>query len=514
MKPMSPALPFVVLGLATSGCGARVLVDGAGGDTGGGGAGGTITTTTTTTETPCFCATNADCPTGTACADCQCIFCAEGFADCDGIEANGCEAAAGTCICSPGEVSSCYDGPAGTEGFGVCKAGLAACAGGTAWGPCEGQLVPSAETCDGLDGDCDGHDDTWDPDGDGWTACDGDCCETTACAPASEQVNPGAMEYPGNGVDDDCNPATPDGAPFPDCGGPALQAPTSALDLVEAMDLCVFTSETPPSPKEKTWGVISAALTLADGSTEVAPADVQAGVLADYGQAVVPEHGTTMAAISSGTARDEGDPGFVHPQNGYAGGQFGNFVAGTQSPVPADFLAANFDQVPSGCYVCKDLCAMAFDSVALKLRIRTPTNTDALQLRANFFSAEYPESVCTEFNDFFVALLDSQHPEIPADKNIAHASLSVNTALFASCAYPSCSLGSAELAGTGMGGWDGTLVDGGATSWTVVDAPIVPGETIELRLVIWDATDGNVDSLVLLDRFRFRVIGQAPPPSP
>lgn len=38
---------------------------------------------------------------------------------------------------------------------GVCKAGVQKCAAG-AWGPCDGEIAPSAEVCDGVDNDCDG----------------------------------------------------------------------------------------------------------------------------------------------------------------------------------------------------------------------------------------------------------------------------------------------------------------------------------------------------------------------
>ena len=55
---------------------------------------------------------------------------------------------------------SCYTGPPGTAGVGICKAGLATCAFG-APGTCVGQVVPRAEVCgDTLDSDCDGLDDT------------------------------------------------------------------------------------------------------------------------------------------------------------------------------------------------------------------------------------------------------------------------------------------------------------------------------------------------------------------
>ncbi len=50
---------------------------------------------------------------------------------------------------------TCFDGPAGSVGVGVCRAGTQACLAG-AWGPCATQVVPGAEACNGLDDDCDG----------------------------------------------------------------------------------------------------------------------------------------------------------------------------------------------------------------------------------------------------------------------------------------------------------------------------------------------------------------------
>jgi len=51
--------------------------------------------------------------------------------------------------------AACYTGPVGTVGKGVCILGKKTCLGG-AWGSCQGQVLPSAESCNGLDDDCDG----------------------------------------------------------------------------------------------------------------------------------------------------------------------------------------------------------------------------------------------------------------------------------------------------------------------------------------------------------------------
>lgn len=50
---------------------------------------------------------------------------------------------------------SCYTGPAGTSGRGVCRAGTQTCAAG-AWRACTGQTLPRAEACNRADDDCDG----------------------------------------------------------------------------------------------------------------------------------------------------------------------------------------------------------------------------------------------------------------------------------------------------------------------------------------------------------------------
>lgn len=59
--------------------------------------------------------------------------------------------------CVPGDTDSCYDGPLGTAGIGICATGARTCTGARVWGPCLGQITPLAETCKTeLDEDCDG----------------------------------------------------------------------------------------------------------------------------------------------------------------------------------------------------------------------------------------------------------------------------------------------------------------------------------------------------------------------
>ncbi len=73
--------------------------------------------------------------------------------DCDGQVDEG-------CACTLGAERPCYGGSKGTSGRGVCRAGTQRCqprlAGGSAWGACEGEVLPQAETCNGADDNCDG----------------------------------------------------------------------------------------------------------------------------------------------------------------------------------------------------------------------------------------------------------------------------------------------------------------------------------------------------------------------
>ncbi len=61
--------------------------------------------------------------------------------------------------CSPGSTRSCYQGPAGSEQLGICRAGSQQChPSGYGWGVCEDQVLPSAEDCSTkADENCDGH---------------------------------------------------------------------------------------------------------------------------------------------------------------------------------------------------------------------------------------------------------------------------------------------------------------------------------------------------------------------
>jgi putative metal-binding protein len=129
--------------------------------------------------------------------------------DCDGQTDEGCE-------CGADEARPCYGGPPGTEAVGPCAAGVQRCEAGR-WGACAGATLPAEEWCNGVDDDCDAEVDEAAPDADvacgtglpgacgiGITRCvEGQLLCVQAAAPSADLCN---------GVDDDCDPETPDGS--------------------------------------------------------------------------------------------------------------------------------------------------------------------------------------------------------------------------------------------------------------------------------------------------------------
>ncbi|MBU1382068.1 SUMF1/EgtB/PvdO family nonheme iron enzyme [Myxococcota bacterium] len=103
-----------------------------------------------------------------------------------------------------GLTQSCYSGPSGTAGNGVCITGTQTCSAGN-WGSCAGEVTPSPEVCNNADDDCNGLVDDM-----GSISCGlGICAKTVpycisgtlqTCDPFAEAVTETC-----NGQDDDCD---------------------------------------------------------------------------------------------------------------------------------------------------------------------------------------------------------------------------------------------------------------------------------------------------------------------
>jgi hypothetical protein len=423
--------------------------------------------------------------------------------------------------CVPGTVEECYTGPSGTEGVGTCVGGTRVCLGDETWGACTGEVTPRAEVCiNGLDENCSGQaDENLDRDGDGFLTCDGDCCDGDQC-PDPELVNPGAFESPGNEIDDDCDGII-DNADIV-CDQTLVSNSGDAMNYARAIDLC----ETSTSASRR-WGVTSAKLSLTSGN--LWPNEKSRAIRRNFGINNPPRAGESLAMISTGHAADVDDTS--PPYSTFRGTDMETF-----SLFPDDFIDAHGGTLPNAAGCPAPFNGLANDVVMLTLKIRTPTNAQSFSMSVNFFSAEYPEYVCTTFNDFFVVLLDSAFvgtPANPTDKNLAlytdadgnqypvGVNLAFNnTGLFRDCQNgpSSCMIGgtpfdhtactgATTLVGTGMDdptiACDANTLVGGGTGWLKISGNVLGGEEITLRIAIWDTSDHLLDSLVLLDNFRW-----------
>jgi hypothetical protein len=331
---------------------------------------------------------------------------------------------------------------------------------------------------------CDGVDPNIDNDGDGWTGAAGDCNDCTA------QMNPGAQDYPGNNIDEDCNDAKDDNPTACDQG--LAVGSNDPIDAAKAIGLCKM-------QQGASWGVIKAEYVTADGTplSSYDPQGTGHGILPDFGPNVHPQEGANMLALSSGTARRPNDPGYDD-----VGGHDKGYTTGAPPGYPKESPAC--PNVTTG---------EPHDSAGFRVQIQTPTNAKSLKFNLDFYTFEFPNFICSEYNDFFVAMLTPK-PAAQPDGNISFDengnTISVNAGFLAACTPQTasnnqpfaCPLGPSQLSGTGFD--QGT--NSAATGWLETAAPIEqPGQNITLHFAIWDSGDGVLDSTVLIDNFAFDV---------
>lgn len=330
-------------------------------------------------------------------------------------------------------------------------------------------------------------DEDWDHDG--WAIAQGDCND---CDPST---NPGAFDVAGSGSDEDCSGGVDDepGA----CDGSLDPAANEADDGARALGLCRFVEEFPSNPRARRWGVLSARWRLADGTDGMHYASH--GVLPDFGPHVHPQEGSALLALSTGTARRPGDLAFQPP----AASDMETSCAAPEG-WPKSSTACPSPLAPS---------SIANDSASLELRVRAPTNARSVSFRFSFYTAEFPAWVCNQYDDFFVALLGrAQEPESNVSFDGAGNPISVNGAFLEVCSPQvaggkpyGCLLGNAELVGTGFEASDDEPRGHAATGWLETTAPVIGGETISLRLMVWDGGDHLRSSTVLIDGLRWDV---------
>lgn len=369
---------------------------------------------------------------------------------------------------------------------------------------------------------------TVDDDKDGYTEDQGDCND---CDP---YANPNAAEVeaeaePGKPVpepaDEDCDGLVdlndPDLQP---CDGSLTLDSESPMDAVAAIGLCDKDKNGNPKFVQKaTW-------VLADGlppgpSVDMAQFHLGHGLLDHFGDNDLPREGKRMLALSSGTARNTDEPGFFSR----------NFNKAYSSNPPLTFNGES--PACPGVVVPK---SSVQDAAGLEIELVPPSNALSLEFNFNFHSYEFPQFICTQFNDFFWANFIQGN----INKNVSFDekgnAISVNAAFLTQCDCPPAGPGlclappnpapgqpQKEFDCKAIDLLQGTDFDGntnpaqvagwtnGASAWLKTTVPVdpKPDKVIKLRFVVFDSgvsangtKDHNVDSTVLIDKFRWHAI--------
>lgn len=140
-----------------------------------------------------------------------------------------------------------------------------------------------------------------------------------------------------------------------------------------------------------------------------------------------------------------------------------------------------------------------WDYAELRVSLTVPDQTYGLAFDFAFMSVEWPHFVGGGFNDMFVAWLESESWTGNVSFDELGNPVTVNAGF--------TDYTDDELDGMAMEGHAGTR-------WLTTAFGLTPGDTIQLVLAVFDLSDGDHDSVVLLDSFRWTCTGTPPTTEP
>jgi len=369
--------------------------------------------------------------------------------------------------------------------------------------------------CSGSDPDCDG---------DGYRMSE-DCDDKDGT------INADAYDFPGDGVDNDCD-GTKDN---PVTGCEPTIGSTTPLDFARAADLC------PQRSKSKKYGgtydpVAKVEFGSIGGGTNMSATKI----LAKFGDNA-PRAGASLIGLQSGpiltTKPREATPLTFFPvSNGCAA---------------LSLNAADCKSLSNGAAPLPGFPTSVQDVQEVRMYVRVPSNAKAMVFDFAFFSSEFNEYWNSPFNDAFFALVTSKKIQ---SANVAKDSkglaLTVNSGFFQLCPAPPGPSGLSKpeallkgpcvgvagdatksifgtlkgtyFDGAGIGSTDDTIstsgdagttkyIYGGGSGWLTTKFEVEPGESLVIRFLVMDTSDGKLDSAAIVDNIRWE---KAPPKVP
>lgn len=360
--------------------------------------------------------------------------------------------------------------------------------------------------------------------------CDGDGYPAPAdCNDHDASINPEAYDFIGDGIDDDCSGKADD--PVESCP-PTDTLSKDAVDYAHAIDICRQKSRTKA-------GAIFDSLQVAEWGAIHDPGDAGTGMVSHpNGVALLPSFGTKVVKGTNMAWMSTGPNGDPNPHKSPALG--------------TDRVADICKAIPLSDPDCGSLIGSSAlpslegrDYNELRLTLRVPSNVHGAALDFSLFTAEFNQFWNTGYNDVFLAIVTTK--DIDA-QNVARdpfgLAISVNSGFMQVCpklasapsvqnpvALKNCVGVDGDPAANVIGSlagitYDGHLagakddlftftgsqvfVFGASTGWLESSFAVEPGETITVRLIIFDMMDETVDTGVVIDNFHWKKTAPSP----